>query len=121
MLSPKFAEIVYNGFWFSPEADFLLAAIQKSQELIDGWVDVWCFKGNCMAVGRDSPSSLYNEKIASMESVEGYDPCDASGFIRINAIRLRAHREILMSTERSRLEQAPMKMGTYSEVLEESK
>mmetsp|Transcript_624 Transcript_624/g.2092 ORF Transcript_624/g.2092 Transcript_624/m.2092 type:complete len:432 (-) Transcript_624:729-2024(-) len=119
MLSPKFSELVYNGFWFSPEADFLLAAMHKSQELIDGWVDVVCFKGNCMAVARDSPSSLYSEKIASMESTEGYNPNDASGFIRINAIRLRAHREILMSTDRKRLEEAPMKTGTYSAVLKE--
>lgn len=95
MLSPKFAELVYNGFWFSPESDFLLAAISKSQELIDGWVDVLCYKGNTMAVARHSPSSLYDEKIASMESVEGYSSADAGGFIRINAIRLRAHREIL--------------------------
>jgi argininosuccinate synthase len=95
MLSPKFAELVYNGFWYSPEADFLLAAISKSQELIDGWVDVLCYKGSAMAVARKSPSSLYDEKIASMESVEGYSSSDAGGFIRINAIRLRAHREIL--------------------------
>lgn len=94
MLSPKFAELIYNGFWFSPEADFMLAAIKKSQELIDGWVDVLCYKGNCMAIARWSPSSLYNEKIASMESVEGYSSADAGGFIRIQAIRLRAHREI---------------------------
>uniref|UniRef100_A0A7S3A6X9 Argininosuccinate synthase n=2 Tax=Rhodosorus marinus TaxID=101924 RepID=A0A7S3A6X9_9RHOD len=121
MMTPKFSELVYNGFWFSPESDFLLAAIEKSQELIDGWVDVICFKGNCMAVARDSPSSLYSEKIASMESTEGYDPSDAAGFIRINAIRLRAHREILMSTDRRRLEDAPQKLGTYSALLEDEK
>lgn len=101
MLSPKFAELVYNGFWFSPEADFLLASIRKSQELIDGWVDVLCFKGSTMAVARKSPSSLYDEKIASMESVEGYSSSDAGGFIRINAIRLRAHREILQAAGKS--------------------
>uniref|UniRef100_A0A7S1EQF7 Argininosuccinate synthase n=1 Tax=Timspurckia oligopyrenoides TaxID=708627 RepID=A0A7S1EQF7_9RHOD len=103
MLSPKFAELVYNGFWFAPEMDFLLAAMHKAQELIDGWVDVLCYKGSCMAVARSSPSALYNENIASMESVEGYDPVDAGGFININAIRLRAHREIVQKTPKERL------------------
>uniref|UniRef100_A0A7S1XEK6 Argininosuccinate synthase n=1 Tax=Compsopogon caeruleus TaxID=31354 RepID=A0A7S1XEK6_9RHOD len=118
MLSPKFSELVYNGFWFSPEMDFLHAAIAKSQELIDGWVDVVCYKGGCMAVARESPSSLYNEEIASMESVEGYNPSDAGGFIRINAIRLRAHREILLSTDPERLKSATVCGTTYRPVLE---
>jgi argininosuccinate synthase len=124
MLSPKFAELVYNGFWFSPEADFLLAAIAKSQELIDGWVDVLCYKGGTMAIARSSPSSLYNENIASMESVEGYDPVDAGGFIRINAIRLRAHREILLATPPERLSAFSNKsrelIGTYDAVVKTS-
>lgn len=121
MLSPKFAELVYNGFWFSPEADFLLAAIAKSQELIDGWVDVMCYKGSTMAVARYSPTSLYDENIASMESVEGYAPEDAGGFIRINSIRLRAHREILMKTPPERLSAFSNKnrdlSGTYEAVI----
>lgn len=121
MLSPKFSELVYNGFWFSPEADFLLAAIKKSQELIDGWVDVLCYKGQTMAVARSSPTSLYDENIASMESVEGYTPEDASGFIRINSIRLRAHREILMHTSPDRLSSFSRKnrdlTGTYDAVI----
>lgn len=121
MLSPKFAELVYNGFWFSPETDFLLAAIAKSQELIDGWVDVMCYKGSTMAIARQSPSSLYNENIASMESVEGYNPSDAGGFIRINAIRLRAHREILLATPPERLSAFSKKSrelsGTYDAVV----
>lgn len=122
MLSPKFSELVYNGFWFSPETDFLLAAIAKSQELIDGWVDVLCYKGATMAIARKSPSSLYNENIASMESVEGYSPADAGGFIRINAIRLRAHREILLATPPERLsafakKSREMSGGTYDAVV----
>lgn len=121
MLSPKFAELVYNGFWFSPETDFLLAAIAKSQELIDGWVDVLCYKGATMAIARYSPSSLYDENIASMETVEGYEPGDAGGFIRINAIRLRAHREILMNTPVDRLSAFKQKSraltGTYAAVV----
>eukprot|EP00177_Eucheuma_denticulatum_P003776 GFKZ01006828.1.p1 GENE.GFKZ01006828.1~~GFKZ01006828.1.p1 ORF type:complete len:441 (+),score=94.90 GFKZ01006828.1:349-1671(+) len=121
MLSPKFSELVYNGFWFAPETDFLLAAIAKSQELIDGWVDVLCYKGSTMAVARSSPTSLYDENIASMESVEGYSPEDAGGFIRINSIRLRAHREILMNTPPERLsafsKRARELSGTYDAVI----
>lgn len=121
MLSPKFAELVYNGFWFAPETDFLLAAITKSQELIDGWVDVLCYKGSTMAIARYSPTSLYDENIASMESVEGYSPEDAGGFIRINSIRLRAHREILMKTLPERLSAFSKKSrqlsGTYDAVI----
>ena len=120
MLSPKFAELVYNGFWFSPETDFLLAAATKSEELIDGWVDVVCFKGAVMAIARYSPSSLYDENIASMESVEGYEPGDAVGFIRVNSIRLRAHREIL-NTDIERLSAFSGKSrdlsGTYEAVI----
>lgn len=115
MLSPKFAELVYNGFWFAPEMDFLLASISKSQELVDGWVDVMCFKGAAMAVARCSNLSLYDEKMASMESVDGYSPQDADGFIRINAIRLRAHRKILEKASPDRLKKAASSAlsGTY--------
>lgn len=120
MLSPKFAELVYNGFWFAPETDFLLASIAKSQELVDGWVDVLCYKGATMAVARFSPNSLYDENIASMETVEGYSPADAGGFIRINSIRLRAHREILMNTPPDRLSSFSKKAralsGTYEAI-----
>lgn len=105
MMSPKFSELVYNGFWFAPEMDFLLASIAKSQELIDGWVEVMCYKGSVMAIARFSDMSLYDENMASMETVRGYSPEDAGGFIRINAIRLRAHREILMKASPSRLAQ----------------
>lgn len=91
MLSPKFSELVYNGFWFAPENYVIQAAVAKSQEGIDGWVDVMCFKGSAMAVARSSPNGLYDENIASMETVDEYTPEDAGGFIRINAIRLKAH------------------------------
>lgn len=116
MLSPKFSELVYNGFWFAPEMDFLLASIAKSQELVDGWVEVMCYKGACMAIARFSDMSLYDENMASMETVSGYSPEDAGGFIRINAIRLRAHREILMRASPDRLAAASKKQtfaGTY--------
>ena len=95
MLSPKFAELVYNGFWFSPEMDFLMAAIKKSQELIDGTVYMSLYKGNVLIEGRESPSSLYNQDLASMDIEGGFDQKDSEGFIKINAIRLMAHNAIL--------------------------
>ncbi len=95
MLTPKFAELIYNGFWFSPEMDFLMAAIQKSQELIDGSVHLCLYKGNVLIEGRESPSSLYNSKLSSMDIEGGFDQTDSKGFIKINAIRLMAHRAIV--------------------------
>jgi argininosuccinate synthase len=94
-LSAKFSELVYNGFWFSPEMDFLMSAINKSQELIDGVVHLKIFKGNVQIAGRSSPSSLYNKDIASMDYEGGYNQLDAEGFININAVRLKAHAAIL--------------------------
>ena len=94
MLSPVFAEIVYNGFWFSPEMDFLRAAIDKSQELIDGTVWLTLYKGNIIIDGRESPSSLYNKELSSMDIAGGFDQKDSAGFIKINAIRLMAHHAI---------------------------
>ncbi len=95
MLEPKFSELVYYGFWFSPEMDFLMAAIRKSQELITGTVWLSLYKGNVTVKGRKSPSSLYNEKLSSMNIEGGYNQQDAEGFIKINAIRLMAHKAIL--------------------------
>jgi argininosuccinate synthase len=95
MLSPVFAEFVYNGFWFSPEMDFLRAAIDKSQELIDGVVYVTLYKGNIIIDGRESPSSLYDKELSSMDIEGGFDQKDSAGFIKINAIRLMAHNAIL--------------------------
>lgn len=100
MLSPVFAEIVYNGFWFSPEMDFLMAAIEKSQELIDGSVHLCLYKGNVIIEGRESPSSLYNEKLSSMDIDGGFDQTDSRGFIKINAIRLMAHRAIVEESQK---------------------
>lgn len=97
MLSPKFSELVYNGFWFSPEMEFLMAAMDKAQELIDGEVKLQLYKGRALPVGRSSPSSLYNKDLASMEIEGGFDPRHSEGFIRINSIRLKAHRAIMES------------------------
>jgi argininosuccinate synthase len=98
MLSPVFAEIVYNGFWFSPEMEFLRAAIDKSQELIDGVVYLSLYKGNVIINGRVSPSSLYDKDLSSMDIAGGFDQKDSAGFIRINAIRLMAHHAIMKRT-----------------------
>ncbi len=95
MLVPKFSELIYNGFWFSPEMDFLLSAIEKSQEAIDGKVRLALFKGNVYVVGRESPISLYDRELSSMEVEGGFDATDARGFIEINAIRLKAHSIVL--------------------------
>jgi argininosuccinate synthase len=101
MLSPVFSEIVYNGFWFSPEMDFLMAAIKKSQELIDGIVYLTLYKGNVIIEGRESPSSLYNQDLSSMDIEGGFDQKDSEGFIKINAIRLMAHNAILKKQGKS--------------------
>lgn len=95
MLTAKFSELIYNGFWFSPEMDLIMAAIDKSQEVIDGQVTLKLYKGNVYPVARTSPSSLYDKELASMDIEGGYNQEDAEGFIKINAIRLMAHRNII--------------------------
>ncbi len=95
MLTPKFSELVYYGFWFSPEMDFLMSAINKSQEIIDGVVYLTLYKGNVMTDGRESPSSLYNQDLSSMDIEGGFDQKDSLGFIKINAVRLMAHNAIV--------------------------
>ncbi len=95
MLAPKFSELIYNGFWFSPEMDFLLSAFKKSQEGIDGVVTVSIYKGNVMPISRYSPTSLYNQALSSMDAEGGFDSTDSKGFINIHAIRLKAHNVVL--------------------------
>ena len=95
MLSSRLAELVYNGFWFSPEMEFIMAAIDKSQEVIDGEVTLKLYKGLAYPIARTSPSSLYNKDLSSMDIEGGYNQEDAEGFIKINAIRLMAHKNIM--------------------------
>lgn len=95
MFIPKFAELIYNGLWFSPEMDFILSAIYKSQEDITGEVTISLYKGNVMTIARTSPTSLYNQDLSSMEVEGGYNPIDCKGFININGIRLKAHNVVL--------------------------
>lgn len=94
-LAPKIAEIIYNGFWFSPEMDFLMAAINQSQKNITGKVFLTLYKGNVTINGRSSPYSLYQSALASMDEIGGYDQTDAKGFIKLNALRLMAKKETI--------------------------
>jgi argininosuccinate synthase len=91
MLIPKFAELVYNGFWFSPEMDFLMSAFNKSQEGIDGKVTLSLYKGNVTTVGREGNTPLYDQRLSSMHEEGGFNAQDSKGFINISAIRLKAH------------------------------
>ena len=86
---PKYAELVYNGFWFAPEREMLQAAIEQSQETVTGDVRVKLFKGGVHVCGRRSPYSLYSPELVSFDEAGGYDQSDATGFIKLNALRLR--------------------------------
>ena len=89
-LMPKYAELIYNGFWFSPEREMLQAAIDHSQTRVSGEVRLKLYKGNASVVGRRSPNSLYSEAHVTFEDDAGaYDQKDAAGFIKLNALRLR--------------------------------
>lgn len=89
-LAPRYAELLYNGFWFSPEREMLQAAIDHSQTKVTGTVRLKLYKGNVSVIGRKSPYSLYSEKVVTFEDDAGaYDQRDAEGFIKLNALRLR--------------------------------
>ncbi|WP_036262858.1 argininosuccinate synthase [Methylocapsa aurea] len=89
-LMPKYAEIIYNGFWFSPEREMLQALIDRSQEFVTGKVRLKLYKGSAFVVGRSSPNSLYDQDLVTFEEgAVAYDHRDAAGFIKLNALRLR--------------------------------
>jgi argininosuccinate synthase len=89
-LMPRYAELIYNGFWFSPEREMLQALIDKSQEFVTGSVRLRLYKGNVIVTGRASPHSLYAKDLVTFEDDQGaYDQKDAQGFIKLNALRLR--------------------------------
>ena len=88
-LMPRYAELIYNGYWFSPEREMLQAAIDHSQELVTGTVRLKLYKGSVNIIGRDSPYSLYSQEHVTFEEDDVYDQADAGGFIKINALRLR--------------------------------
>jgi argininosuccinate synthase len=89
-LMPRYAELIYNGFWFSPEREMLQAAIDLSQRYVSGRVTLKLYKGNVILIGRESPNSLYDQDLVTFEEGKvAYDHRDANGFIRLNGLRLR--------------------------------
>ncbi len=85
----RYAEIIYNGFWFSPERDLLQVTMDESQKTVNGTVRMKLYKGNCVSVGKKSDSSLYQESFATFEEDDVYNQADAGGFIRLNGLRLQ--------------------------------
>jgi argininosuccinate synthase len=88
-LIPKYAQLAYNGFWYAPEMEVLQKFIDETQTRVTGTARLKLYKGNCIVVGRKSPLSLYSEDFATFEKDRVYDQKDATGFIRLNALRLR--------------------------------
>ena len=88
-IMPKYAKLIYNGFWWSPERMIIQEVIDKSQEFVNGFVRLKLFKGNITVLGRKSETSLYDKNIASFDGNVGFEQKDAEGFIKINALRLR--------------------------------
>jgi len=88
-LIPRYSELVYYGYWFSPERETLQELIDKAQKGVTGTVRIKLYKGNCMVVGRKAPDSLYSPELATFEAEDVYNPKDAEGFIKLNALRLK--------------------------------
>ncbi len=88
-LVPRYAELVYNGFWFSPERELLQVTMDESQKTVNGTVRMKLYKGNCVSVGKKSDQSLYQESFATFEEDDVYNQADAGGFIRLNGLRLQ--------------------------------
>jgi argininosuccinate synthase len=88
-IMPRYAELIYNGFWFAPEREMLQALIDKSQDNVEGRVRLKLYKGQARVVGRQSPKSLYSHAHVTFEEDQVYDQRDAEGFIKLNALRLR--------------------------------
>ena len=88
-LVPKYSELVYNGFWFSPEMELLQKTMDEAQKTVNGTVRLKLYKGSCIPVGRKSDNSLYNESFATFEEDEVYNQADAEGFIKLNSLRMQ--------------------------------
>jgi argininosuccinate synthase len=88
-LIPRYAEIIYNGFWFSPEMEMMQEMIDKTQKNVSGKVRLKLYKGNCYLLGRKSDESIYSEAFATFEDDRVFSQKDAEGFIKLNALRLR--------------------------------
>ena len=94
-MSPKVAQLIYNGFWFSPEMRLMMDFVDSTQENVTGTARIRLYKGNCTVVGRKAPKSLYDEKVATFEEDEGaYQQSDAGAFIKLNALRLRVRNRV---------------------------
>ncbi len=103
-LIPKYAELVYNGFWFAPEREALQALVEDTQKNVSGTVRLKLYKGNILTAGRKSSVSLYNPALATMEAdpTNAYDQGDATGFIRLNALRLKVAAQVKQAMRRKR-------------------
>jgi argininosuccinate synthase len=88
-LIPKYAQLVYSGFWYAPEMKVLQKFIDETQENVTGTARLKLYKGNCIVIGRKSPCSLYSEEFVTFEKDKVYDQKDATGFIRLNALRMK--------------------------------
>jgi argininosuccinate synthase len=88
-LVPRYSELIYNGFWFSPERELLQGTMDAAQKTVNGRVRLKLYKGNCTVVGRKSEKSLYQEDIVTFEEDNVYNQGDATGFIRLNGLRLQ--------------------------------
>ncbi|HIJ21001.1 MAG TPA: argininosuccinate synthase, partial [Deltaproteobacteria bacterium] len=91
-LIPRYTDMLYNGYWFAPEREMLQTLVDESQKNVNGVVRLKLYKGNCIVVGRKSPSSLYHSAFATFEGDEVYNQQDAEGFIRLNGLRLKIQR-----------------------------
>lgn len=100
-MSLQLAELIYNGYWFSPETNLIKQFVQQSQATVSGVARLKLYKGNCQIVGRKSPFSLYNEQITSFENMSAFNPADSGGFININGLRLQAWSKMYGSTAKS--------------------
>jgi len=90
---PRYASLIYNGLWFSPEREMLQSLIDKSQTNVTGEVKLRLHKGNCILMGRRSPKSIYNQGVVTFDEGEGYNQKDADGFIKLNALRLKLRKK----------------------------
>ncbi|KAL4709781.1 hypothetical protein ACJJTC_001235 [Scirpophaga incertulas] len=99
-LQDKMADFVYNGYWFSPEADYVKKCLKDSQDAVNGSVTLQIFKGNVIILARKSEISLYNQELVSMDVAGGFSPEDSTGFININALRLKEHARFVKLTEK---------------------
>ena len=88
-LVPRYADLIYNGFWFSPERELLQVTMDATQKTVNGTVRLKLYKGNCISVGRKSDQSLYSESFATFEEDQVYTQGDATGFIKISGLRLK--------------------------------